>query len=317
MNKINSIEFLKDFGNNNSPARVNRLTGHMQINQNRWKKIKPEHRFFILLHEKAHVVLNTSDEKKVDELAFKWYIKAGYPLTEALKALTRVLHSDSKENAERKWLQFQRCNQLDKLKNKGLDYVGFQEIANNPNAIITGIVENFDGSVIVHYDHYEEFNINDLDSIKTYSNKQFRRKKKAIRLYTKMGRAKKMHARAKKKDAKANLVQSKANDTQATADVRQTYADQGIVYEQREAGIGKGIGGITKTIAGAFGGMFGKGGGQEEEEEQPNEAAQTFNQRSVSKQNLEPTKTTQNNKKLYIGIGVVAVVVIAIIVLKK
>lgn len=95
-----------------SPARVNRKTTDLYLNRNTWNEIEPAHRVFILLHEKAHCELDTSDEEAVDKLAFKWYVEMGYPLTESVKALTRVL-GDSTNHVRRTQLQLDRAKAVD------------------------------------------------------------------------------------------------------------------------------------------------------------------------------------------------------------
>lgn len=76
---------------NPTPARCNRRTGEIWINESVWRDIEPQHRLFILLHELGHIELNTSNEIAVDNFAYNHYIQMGYPLTESVKALSRVL----------------------------------------------------------------------------------------------------------------------------------------------------------------------------------------------------------------------------------
>lgn len=100
-----------------TPAVVNRRTGEVYISRRLWPHIKKEHRLFILLHEHAHFVLNTSDEVKADELAFRLYAERGYSLTEAVRALTQVLNYKNPEHAWRTYLQLERAARYDYKKN--------------------------------------------------------------------------------------------------------------------------------------------------------------------------------------------------------
>jgi len=72
------------------------------------------HRTFIMLHEMAHVVLQTTDEIEADAWAFNQYAKLGLPLSESVKALTRILNPRSPEHNERMYLQLQRALKYDR-----------------------------------------------------------------------------------------------------------------------------------------------------------------------------------------------------------
>jgi hypothetical protein len=107
-----------------TPASANRATGEIFLNINRWHKIKPSHKVFIILHEMAHIVLNTSNEYAVDQWAQEQYIAMGYPLTESVKALTQVLPGRSAEQIKRAELQMQRATQIN---NKNMQLVSNNE----------------------------------------------------------------------------------------------------------------------------------------------------------------------------------------------
>lgn len=97
----------------NNPASVNRATGQMYLNLELFKKIKPEHRLFIMLHEMAHVVLQSTNEKEVDEWAFREYAKRGYSLKEAVYSLTDLLKGNNLEHYERIKNQLERAKDYD------------------------------------------------------------------------------------------------------------------------------------------------------------------------------------------------------------
>lgn len=128
---ITSIEYVRNIGS--TPARVNRKTGHLQINMDVFPRLKDEHKAFVLLHEEGHVVLDSSDEMAVDEYAFKKYAALGYSLTESVKALTQVLNSKSPEHTKRAYLQLQRALEYDNKNNKNKDayrphYTGIAQV---------------------------------------------------------------------------------------------------------------------------------------------------------------------------------------------
>jgi len=96
-----------------TPARVNRRTGVMYLSVRHMKAMPKEHRLFIMLHEKAHVELQTVNEVAADEQAFKEYADLGYSLNAAVKALTRVLNDKNPEHAWRMYVQLQRAKDYD------------------------------------------------------------------------------------------------------------------------------------------------------------------------------------------------------------
>lgn len=75
-------------------ARVNMKTGEMQVNQDFMNLDFPS-KMFILCHEYAHRKLNTKDEHLADKQAFEWYAAMGYPISEAVKTLCKVLNENS------------------------------------------------------------------------------------------------------------------------------------------------------------------------------------------------------------------------------
>lgn len=108
---ITKITKVPDLGN--TPARVNRRTGEMILSLRHMRAMPKEHRLFVMLHEKAHVELQTTNELKADARAFKEYADLGYSLNASVKALTRVLNGDNAEHAWRMYAQLQRAKAYD------------------------------------------------------------------------------------------------------------------------------------------------------------------------------------------------------------
>lgn len=106
-------EIIPVTGLGNSPARVNPRTGVCYINANTWDTIPKSHRLFILLHENAHLQAQSDDELLVDEIAFNQYAFAGYPLSEAVLALSRQLDFNNPEHHQRLVLQDARARKYD------------------------------------------------------------------------------------------------------------------------------------------------------------------------------------------------------------
>jgi hypothetical protein len=97
-----------------TPARVEMNTGVMERNMSVFNRIPESHQMFIMLHEMAHVVLQTTNEIEADAWAFKQYADMGYPLSESVKALTRILNPNLREHNERMYLQTVRAEKYDR-----------------------------------------------------------------------------------------------------------------------------------------------------------------------------------------------------------
>lgn len=108
---ITKITTVPDLGN--TPARVNRKTGEMILSRKHMRAMPKEHRLFVMLHEQAHVELQTTDELKADAHAFKKYAEMGYSLNASVKALTKVLNGENAEHHMRMYAQLQRAKAFD------------------------------------------------------------------------------------------------------------------------------------------------------------------------------------------------------------
>lgn len=115
--RITKIVEVENIPNTDTPARVSRMTGEMTIQKRVWRHIHPLHRIFILLHEEAHVVLQTTDELEADAWAFQRYAKMGYPLKHSILALSQVLNFTSREHFLRGYAQLQRAIEYDRESN--------------------------------------------------------------------------------------------------------------------------------------------------------------------------------------------------------
>lgn len=104
---IIKVYFVEDLGR--TPACCLRSTGEMWISLKHWRKMTFEAKVFVILHENAHIVLNSSNEKLVDAYAHNQYMRMGYSLTESIKALTKVLSYTTEEHNERTINQARRA----------------------------------------------------------------------------------------------------------------------------------------------------------------------------------------------------------------
>ena len=110
--EITRVEWVPTLGD--TPARVNRKTGVMYLSMSHMLPLPKEIRLIIMLHEMAHVELQTTDEEACDAWAFKKYADMGYSLTAAVKATTRVLNDQNPEHLRRMQLQLQRAIEYDR-----------------------------------------------------------------------------------------------------------------------------------------------------------------------------------------------------------
>jgi hypothetical protein len=111
LKQFTSVSYVTGIGS--SPARVNRKTRDLQINADKWDDIPETHKAFILLHELAHCLLDTSDEFLVDQLAFKMYADAGYSLKAGVQAVTSLLSDKNDAHRLRAYLQLERAKMYD------------------------------------------------------------------------------------------------------------------------------------------------------------------------------------------------------------
>ena len=99
-----TVVFSDDLGN--TPAKINRYTGIIQLNNKIWHEIPEIQRRFILLHELGHYYLNTSDEKKADEYAFEHLAgKMPYSLKGILGAISENLDIENNPKHRERYLE--------------------------------------------------------------------------------------------------------------------------------------------------------------------------------------------------------------------
>lgn len=98
-----------------SIAGVDRETGEMFINKPMidHMQLSKDALFFIMLHESAHLELQTDDEEAVDAHAHAEYLRRGYSLKESVFALTRILSFSKPEDIRRANKQLIRAQHYD------------------------------------------------------------------------------------------------------------------------------------------------------------------------------------------------------------
>jgi hypothetical protein len=85
----------------NSPAKIELNTGVIEVSRKHFKNYTVSMRMFILLHEISHYLLQSKNEILVDRHALQLYLALGYPGTEAMYSLTRLMEEDTTFNRNR------------------------------------------------------------------------------------------------------------------------------------------------------------------------------------------------------------------------
>lgn len=108
-----------------SIAAVDKQTGTMYINRDELSRVKSEYNlsakeaedvlFFVMLHENAHLVLQSSNEEAVDEWAHRVYLESGRSLKNSVFAITRLLRFNKAEDYRRASSQLRRAQAYDTI----------------------------------------------------------------------------------------------------------------------------------------------------------------------------------------------------------
>ncbi|GAB4494375.1 MAG: hypothetical protein OHK0045_25540 [Raineya sp.] len=85
----------------NTPARVSRNTGQIEVSQEKFKQYTVPMRVFVLMHERSHYELQSSNELECDLQALQWYLGFGFPQTEAIYANTKIFNGNNPEHLDR------------------------------------------------------------------------------------------------------------------------------------------------------------------------------------------------------------------------
>ncbi len=92
INYINDIRDYKSGKSENTPARISRATGYIEINRTKYIGYTIPMRLIMLLHEFMHWRLKTRIELECDFNALNIFLKLGSSKTQALTAFTKVFH---------------------------------------------------------------------------------------------------------------------------------------------------------------------------------------------------------------------------------
>ena len=82
----------------NTPARISRKTGEIEVDANAWVGLTVANRMQILLHEFGHYYKQTKSEAAADKFALRLYLGLGFPKSEAVYTYTRSFHDSPAMN---------------------------------------------------------------------------------------------------------------------------------------------------------------------------------------------------------------------------
>ena len=240
------VTFWKDIGT--TPARVNRFTGEIQINERYWLKMPEFHKKFILEHEKGHFNLPSRDEFKADKYAFNHLAGTEpYSLKNSVYSLSHVLTFKNPEHLQRLIEIVRLALEYDWKKNgnikarEGLEELN--KLINNQNNNTMHIEQRTASRFNYHEPKFGYSNYDD-DPFDNGAGKERRQAR----------REKRQEQKDKKKDLKNERLAAKNEIKLARADSKRTKADA----KKSLADQGKGGTDWIKDVAGAVGGIFGK-----------------------------------------------------------
>jgi hypothetical protein len=243
------ITYHADLGN--TPARVNRFTGEIQVNQRYWSSLPDFRKKFIIEHEKGHFSLPSRNELVADKYAFK-NLAGTQPrsLKESVYSISRVLTFRNPEHMHRLVEMVKMALQYDWENNKNQEALtGLKELNQllqtnqNQNYMYAITSSNQESGNSYHkpkfgYDSYE-----DEDSYDNGAGKERRQAR----------RAKRQEQKEKKRDLKNDRLAAKNEIKLARADAKRTKADAKMsLAEQGKSGTDW-IGSAVSGVAGLFG----------------------------------------------------------------
>jgi len=221
---ISSVRINNNLGN--SPARVYRSSGLAEVSKS-FFKLPEDIQYFILCHEAAHVLYDTSNEFLADKIGFQLYVGSGRSLKNAVKAISSTLPFDSKTVSNRlkeEWLQRLKM-QLDRalefdLKNNKTQNQKTEMRLRNPLKPKEGSLLNAIGKAAV---------------TRIENKTQFKADKQAIKL-----------------DRKAAGVENRlaaADRKRLRGEAEMILAEQGIAKQNVAQGIAEGLGRASQEVS--------------------------------------------------------------------
>ena len=270
------------------PARVNRMTGELQLNPDVWPKLTDAEKDFIMAHELGHLLLNTTSETEADAFADYLYANKGLSLKQSISSMTKFLDESNPQHRERVHLQLIRVFERDAINGNLKAKEILQQLQSNKMTNTNLMMARMQGMEVT----------DDFLGI-------------AIGKKAKARKAQKQADKSERKQARSELIRSKAY-------AARTYADQGIVVPKGNFGdtaVGKVLGGIA-GVAGRLTGINLTPMQQElAPETTPDMEAANFQQQNT--QAAQPRQKSNAGTYILVAVVVVVVVFVAIKLLKK
>ena len=108
-----------------TPAQIDRMNGLRYLNAEHFDDLPLPWQRFIKLHEEGHYVMNTNNELAADEYGFYRYAAEGWPLSECIPALTRILDPNDPAHKLRVVMMEKRVYEYDAFVNKNPKALAF------------------------------------------------------------------------------------------------------------------------------------------------------------------------------------------------
>lgn len=200
---------------NNSPARCNRKTKQLWINNDLWPTLSENTQLFIMYHEAGHIILQTTDEFSADEYAFQRMVHEGKSLKDCVHALTSLL-SGSDGHRHRAYLTLQRAKAVDELSKQ----------------------------LTMQLDHFSDFGSKKKREARQERKKEKRENKserRRIKTDKKRAKVEGKRSRHYRGEVRADAVMVK---NEGQADAKTILAEQGIAQGTEAGGILKGAAGL-------------------------------------------------------------------------
>jgi hypothetical protein len=253
------ITYWDDLGS--TPARVNRFTGEIQINNRYFDRMPDFRKKFIIEHEKGHFLQNTRDEFKADRYAFKKLAgSAPRSLKESVFSISKVLtfrnpqHMDRLIKVIEMALEYDSVNNNNPLAQQALDQLKTlsQNRTNNPYSMET-MTSSY------HEPKYGQSEHSDL-----YDNAGGKAKRQAKKAERKARKDAKKDAKQEKIDLKNQKKAAKNEVIYAKADAKKSRAEAKKIKAEKSDGSG---GSWWDKTLDTVGGIFGKKGSSEGDSE--------------------------------------------------
>mgnify|MGYP000060603389 CR=1 FL=1 len=288
----------KDLGS--TPAAVNIRTGVLYINPRVFNSLSKAHKVFVLAHELGHWELQTKDEFAADKYAFAIYSRLGYPLSEAIKAQTKVFPYSTDEQLERSKALLFQAQRFDGVANQGKSTTSQKKRAMNAETTYNQYMQ----ALTVALESGDRENAYKLSRFLSDTSTRQAEKKHFDEIanglvnfegeeveddyYTgaasgyagadessflgmgkdaKEARKQKQALKQMKAEAKAQSQLIRANAKQTRADAKKSLADQGITSSLNLGGIMDTVGSVagkvmgTSAVGDILGGLSGGGAG--------------------------------------------------------